>query len=96
MQIKIDLDKTEKWIDKRRYIDPGYADCFRLVNLSKSGKTAEILWLEADEIGRTETRRPIFNYIKLKTENKRIIYADGKMIISVFGLKYQIGTYTEL
>lgn len=35
-------------------------------------------------------------WVKVIRRNKRITFENGKLIISICGLKYQIGTYTEI
>lgn len=99
---KITPDYTEKWLDKALIIDSYAVDAFRLTDTY--GHTAEITFLkwevptEYNSMLAYELPEHIRNNAlkKVIKKNKRIIFADGNMIISVNGLKYCIGKYVEV
>lgn len=100
--ITITLDQSEKWLDKQRQIDGYTVDGFRVKNIH--GKTAKIIFLdwkipnEYEHMRVHELPQSVREaaWVKVISKNKRITFADGKLIISIYGLKYQIGTYTEI
>lgn len=98
----INFDQSEKWLDKQREIDGYTVDGFKVENIH--GKTAEIIFLywkiprECEHMRMYELPQSVRKsaWIKIIRKNKRITFENGKLIISICGLKYQIGTYTEI
>lgn len=96
------FDQSEKWLDKQREIDGYTVDGFRVENIR--GKTAEIIFLywkipiEYEHMRAYELPKNVRDtaWVNVIRKNKRIIFENGKLIISICGLKYQIGTYTEI
>lgn len=101
-QIFITLNSSEKWLDKQREIDGYSVDGFyTMPNIT--GKSVEVVFFKwqvptgyenkcAYEIP-TEIRSQC--YVKMMTKVKRMQFVDGKVVISICGKKYWIGTYTE-
>lgn len=96
------FDQSEKWLDKQREIDGYTVDGFKVENIH--GKTAEIVFLnwkipnEYEHMRMYKLPQSVRNaaWKKIIRKNKRIIFENGKLIISICGLKYQIGTYAEI
>lgn len=96
------FDQSEKWLDKQREIDGYMVDGFKVENIH--GKTAEIVFLyweipmEYEHMRMYELPQSVRNaaWKKIIRKNKRITFENGKLIISICGLKYQIGTYAEI
>lgn len=101
-QIIVEIDKSEKWLDKQRevaeYTVDGFTvDCFK-------GKSVEITFFKwGKPLGyenkcNCEIPQAIRSqrYIKVLRKNKRMQFADGKVFISVCGQKYCIGNYTKV
>lgn len=96
------FDRSEKWLDKQREIDGYMVDGFKVENIR--GKTAEIIFLywkiprEYEHMRVYELPKNVRDtaWVKVIRRNKRITFENGKLIISICGLKYQIGTYTEI
>lgn len=96
------FDQSEKWLDKQREIDSYTVDGFKVENIH--GKTAKIVFLywriprEYENMRMYELPQNVRNaaWVKIIRKNKRITFENGKLIISICGLKYQIGTYTEV
>lgn len=96
------FDQSEKWLDKQREIDGYTVDGFKVENIRS--KTAEIIFLywkiprEYEHMRAYELPKNVRDTARVKVirKNKRIIFENGKLIISICGLKYQIGTYTEI
>ena len=101
-QIFITLHSSKIWLDKQREIDGYTVDGFyTMPNIT--GKSVEVVFFNwqapngyenkcAYEIP-TEIRSQC--YVKMITKVKRMQFVDGKVVISVCGKKYWIGTYTE-
>lgn len=96
------FDQSEKWLDKQREIDGYTVDGFKVENIH--GKTAKIVFLywkiprEYGDMRAYELPKNVRKaaWVKIIRKNKRITFENGKLIISICGLKYQIGTYTEI
>lgn len=88
--IFVELDKSRKWLDKRREIDGYSVDGFT-VDYPFRGKSVETTFFKY--IGLQEDNS--LPYIKVVQKLKRMQFVDGKVIISISGQKYCIGTYRE-
>jgi hypothetical protein len=99
-QIIVEIDKSEKWLDKQREIAGYTVDGFT-VDYPFKGKSVEVTffkWVKPSgyenkcsyEIP-TEIRSQC--YMKIISKLKRCSFVDGKVIISISGQKYCIGTY---
>lgn len=101
-QIFVTLDKSEKWLDKQREIDGYTVDGFNVVS-DFMGKSVEVVFFRWEKpIGYEnkcayeipmEVRSSC--YLKVISKVKRMQFVDGRVIISICGHKYCIGTYTE-
>ena len=80
----VELDKSEKWLDKQREIDGYSVDGFT-VDYPFRGKSVEATFFKWKDQ----------SYFKIISKLKRMQFIDGKVIISVFGQKYCIGTYRD-
>lgn len=101
-QIFATLDVSEKWLDKQREIDGYSVDGFTVIPCFR-GKSVEITFFRfvkplgyenkcSYEIP-TEIRSQC--YMKIISKLKKCSFVDGKVIISISGQKYCIGTYRE-
>lgn len=100
-KIFITLHNSEIWLDKQREIDGYSVDGFIVIPCFR-GKSIEITFFRfvkpsgyenkcSYEIP-TEIRSQC--YVKVINKLKRCSFVDGKVIISISGQKYCIGTYT--
>jgi hypothetical protein len=94
MNIKVTLDKSDKWLDKRRKLtDPdGWErdiDAFYVLGMS-GGKSVDVMFCKAAFVER------YYKLIRYFKQRKKVIYTDGKMIITICGIKYQVGNYEEV
>lgn len=94
MNIKVTLDKSDKWLDKRRKLtDPdGWKrdiDAFYVLGMS-GGKSVDVMFCKALFAG------GYYKLIKYFKQRKKVTYTDGKMIITICGIKYQVGNYEEV
>lgn len=101
-QIFVKLDLSEKWLDKQREIDGYTVDGFT-AHYPFRGKSVEITYFKwvkpagyedflACEIPQ-EIRAQC--YMRVISKLKRMQFENGKVIISICGQKYCIGTYKE-
>lgn len=88
--IFVELDKSRKWLDKRREIDGYSVDGFT-VDYPFRGKSVKTTFFKY--IGLQEDNSS--PCIKVVQKLKRMQFVDGKVIISISGQKYCIGTYRE-
>ena len=101
-QIFATLDVSEKWLDKQREIDGYSVDGFIVIPCFR-GKSVEITFfrfvmrLEYENKCSYERPTEIRSqcYMKIISKLKRCSFVDGKVIISISGQKYCIGTYRE-
>ena len=102
-QIIVEIDKSEKWLDKQREIAGYTVDGFT-VDYPFKGKSVEVTFFKWEKpLGyenkcNYEIPQKIRSqcYIKVLRKNKRMQFADGKVIISVCGQKYCVGNYTKV
>ena len=100
-QIFATLDKSEKWLDKQREIDGYSVDGFTVTPCFR-GKSVEITFFRFVKPSGYEnkcsyeipTEIQSQCYMKIISKLKRCSFVDGKVIISIGGQKYCIGTYT--
>lgn len=90
MKIDITLDRSVKFLDKRRGIEnnDGFkrtVDAFRVVEMS--GKNVTIMFIQLVDENK---------YFRVMNKLKRVKYSDGQMIINICGKDYCIGKYTEV
>lgn len=90
MKIDITLDKSVKFLDKRRGIEnnDGFkrtVDAFRVVEMS--GKSVTIMFIQLVDGNK---------HFRVMNKLKRVKYIDGQMIINICGKDYCIGKYTEV
>jgi hypothetical protein len=94
MNIKVTLDKSDKWLDKRRKMtDPdGWKrdiDAFYVLGMS-GGKSVDVMFCKA------AFEEGYYKLIRYFKQRKKVTYTDGKMIITICGIKYQVGNYEEV
>ena len=82
--IFVELDRSEKWLDKQREIDGYTVDGFT-VDYPFRGKSVEATFFKWENQ----------SYFKIISKLKRMQFVDGKVIIAICGQKYCIGTYRE-
>lgn len=100
-QIFVTLDLTEKWLDKQREIDGYSVDGFTVAYPFR-GKSVEATFFRYVKPSGYENKcsyeipMEIRSqcYMKIISKLKRCSFVDGKVIISICGQKYCIGTYT--
>lgn len=100
IQRKITLDKSEKWLDKCREIEDNngwkrHVDSFKVNGMC--GKYIDICFKRVyhEEYNEHENRR-IYQTMPIMQKREKVNYIDGKMIINICGLNYQIGTYEDI
>jgi len=96
--IKVNIDKSEKWLDKQRTMtdNDGWKrqiDSFIVTGIT--GTYANILFRRVCDVEYSEKEnRRIYKTIGMFEKRKKVTYTpDGKMIINICGVDYQIGTY---
>lgn len=100
--IFVELDLSEKWLDKQREIDGYTVDGFTVAYpfRGKSVEATFFKWVQPtgyeDCLG-YEIPQEVKSqcYMKVVSKLKRMQFVDGKVIISISGQKYCIGTYRE-
>lgn len=101
MNINVVLDKSYKFLDKRRSLtDPdGWKrdiDAFHVTGMC--GKSVNVMFCkvvsEHEDITRPHYGQ--YKFINYFTQRKKVTYTDGKMIITICGIKYQVGNYEEV
>lgn len=96
--IKVNLDKSEKWLDKRRTMtdNDGWKrdiDSFKVTGTGGNYVYVQFRKSLGAEYSEEEQRR-IYKTIGMFEKRKKVKYtADGKMIINICGVDYQVGTY---
>lgn len=104
MNIKVALDKSDKWLDKRRKLtDPdGWKrdiDAFYVLGMS-GGKSVDVMFCKAAFAegyeDNSSPRYGLYELIRYFKQRKKVTYTDGKMIITICGIKYQVGNYEEV
>ena len=99
IQRKIILDKSEKWLDKCREIEDNdgwkrSVDSFKVNDMS--GRSVNIIFRKVCDVEFSEQEnRRIYKSMPIMEKRKKVNYIDGKMIISICGQNYQIGTYED-
>ena len=98
--IKVHLDESEKWLDKRRTMtdNDGWKreiDSFRVTGVGGTCVYVQFRKCVDVEDSKKEQRR-IYKTIGMFEKRKKVKYADGKMIINISGLDYQVGTYENV
>lgn len=100
--IFVELDLSEKWLDKQREVDGYTVDGFT-AHYPFRGKSVEITyfkWVKPtgyEDCCSYEIPQEIRSqcYMRVVSKLKRMQFEKGKVIISIFGQKYVIGTYEE-
>lgn len=95
MNINVVLDESYKFLDKRRNLtDPdGWKrdiDAFKVTGMC--GKSVDVMFCKVVSI----THYGQYKFINYFTQRKKVTYTDGKMIITICGIKYQVGNYEEV
>lgn len=99
--IKVHIDGSEKWLDKRRTMtdNDGWKreiDSFIVTGIT--GNYACIQFRKVnDMVFSKKENRTIYKTIGMFKKRKKVKYADnGEMIINISGFDYLIGTYEEV
>lgn len=95
--IRVYLDKSEKWLDKQRTMTDNDGlkreiDSFIVTGIGGTSVYVQFRKCVDVEFSEKEQRR-IYKTIGMFEKRKRVKYADGKMIINISGIDYQVGTY---
>lgn len=93
-KITVTLDKSDKYLDKQRQIEDNdgwkrTVDGFYVHGMSKN--SVNIIFFKLVPIAETENMK--WQQMKIMDKTKRVKYIDGKMVISISGFEYQVGTY---
>ena len=99
--IKVHIDESEKWLDKRRAItdNDGWkrmTDSFIVTGITGSYACVQFRKVY-DEVFSEKENRTIYKTIGMFEKRKKVKYTDnGEMIINISGFDYLIGTYEEV
>lgn len=92
--IRVHLDESEKWLDKRRTMTDNYG-CKREIDSFKVTSTGSTYFCVQfrKSLGAEFSNKTIGMFEK----RKKVTYTpNGKMIINICGVDYQIGTYENV
>lgn len=98
--IQVMLDKTEKYLDKRREIKdygiPWLVDGFKVTEFCGNSSVRITFFKLIDEVWNEKTRRMMYKQINVMSKIKRVKFVDNELLINIAGLQYVIGKYKEV
>lgn len=92
-KITVTLDTTDKYLDTQRQIEDNdgwkrTVDGFYVHSMKKT--SVNVIFFKLMPIAETGGK---WQKAKIMDKTKRVKYIDGKMVISISGFEYQVGTY---
>lgn len=89
--IKVNLDKSEKWLDKRRTITDNDGWKREIDSFKVTGTGGTYVYVQFRKSLGAKYFDQTFGMFE---KRKKVTYTpDGKMIINICGVDYQVGTY---